>query len=181
MEEDRVLVGHFELHHAERIARPRLLHDRDIAVRALGREQGTQVRLAEGVDELGAEEGHDDVIAHAVHRLGHAGDELGARQRRGLRPAQPGRVGSGRAQHGQQAAVEGVAATAPGHAHQDMCEVFFVEAGQGNICIDGTDYALTPGVCVAVEPGEVHEVSNPGQEELVLTYFGLRVEMAVVI
>ena len=70
---------------------------------------------------------------------------------------------------------------APGHAHQDMCEVFFVEAGQGNICIDGTNYALTPGVCVAVEPGEVHEVSNPGQEELVLTYFGLRVEMAVVI
>lgn len=64
---------------------------------------------------------------------------------------------------------------AAGHAHQDMCEVFFVEAGQGNICIDGTNYALTPGVCVAVEPGEVHEVSNSSTEEMILTYFGLRV------
>lgn len=64
---------------------------------------------------------------------------------------------------------------ASAHAHVDMCEVFFVEAGLGTISIDGQDHVLSPGVCVAVEPGETHEVCNTGSEELVLTYFGLRV------
>ena len=62
---------------------------------------------------------------------------------------------------------------AAGHSHEDMCEVFFIESGVGNICIDGTDYPLTPGTCIAVEPGEVHEVSNRGVEDLVITYFGI--------
>jgi quercetin dioxygenase-like cupin family protein len=66
---------------------------------------------------------------------------------------------------------------ASAHAHQDMCEVFFVEAGTGVIQIDGQDHVLEPGVCIAVEPGEVHEVKNNGVEELVLTYFGLRSEL----
>ena len=61
------------------------------------------------------------------------------------------------------------------HAHPDMCEVFFVESGIGIIQIDDQPYPLEPGVCVSVEPGEVHEVSNSGGEDLVLTYFGLRV------
>lgn len=60
------------------------------------------------------------------------------------------------------------------HAHTDMYEVFFVESGSGTIRIDQQPYSLTPGVCVAAEPGEVHEVSNTGQEELVLTYFGIQ-------
>lgn len=67
---------------------------------------------------------------------------------------------------------------AAAHAHTDMCEVFFVEAGTGTIEINGEAQALTPGVCVAVEPGEVHEVSNTGTADLVLTYFGLRVELS---
>lgn len=66
--------------------------------------------------------------------------------------------------------------TSPAHAHQDMCEVFFVESGSGVIWIDGKEYPLIPGKCVAVEPGEVHEVVNNGSTELILTYFGLRVE-----
>lgn len=68
---------------------------------------------------------------------------------------------------------------APAHAHADMCEVFFVEAGSGSICIDGQNYVLRAGVCIAVEVGETHEVSNTGTEELVLTYFGLRVPPAL--
>lgn len=63
---------------------------------------------------------------------------------------------------------------AAAHAHSDMCEVFFVEEGKGIIRIDQNDYPLTTGVCIAVEPGETHEVRNTGSEELVLTYFGLR-------
>jgi quercetin dioxygenase-like cupin family protein len=70
---------------------------------------------------------------------------------------------------------------APAHAHLDMCEVFFVESGSGQIQIDGESYPLEAGGCVAIEPGEVHEVSNPGTEDLVLTYFGLRVEPQAVI
>ncbi|WP_277877836.1 MULTISPECIES: cupin domain-containing protein [Calothrix] len=54
--------------------------------------------------------------------------------------------------------------------------VFFVEAGAGTIYVDGKEYALVPGNCVAVEPGELHEVVNTGTSELILTYFGLRVE-----
>ncbi|BAZ06291.1 cupin domain-containing protein [Calothrix sp. NIES-3974] len=64
--------------------------------------------------------------------------------------------------------------SAPSHAHDDMYEVFFVESGSGKICIDGEDYPLLPGNCVAVEPGEFHEVRNDGEEELILTYFGLQ-------
>ena len=64
---------------------------------------------------------------------------------------------------------------AAAHHHTDMYEVFFVEAGEGVIQIDDTPYQLKAGVCVAVEPGEQHEVSNTGTEELVLTYFGILV------
>ena len=64
---------------------------------------------------------------------------------------------------------------AAAHAHANMAEVFFVEAGRGAIAIDGVEHSLEPGVCVAVEPGEVHEVRNTGTEILVLTYFGLLV------
>ncbi|HLO84757.1 MAG TPA: cupin domain-containing protein [Nostocaceae cyanobacterium] len=64
---------------------------------------------------------------------------------------------------------------ASAHSHQDMCEVFFVEAGTGVIDINNQEYPLISGSCIAVEPGEVHEIKNTGTTELVLTYFGLRV------
>ncbi len=63
----------------------------------------------------------------------------------------------------------------PGHAHADMAEVFFVEAGAGEIQVDGQTFALTPGACVAVQPHEWHELRAAPESELVLTYFGLRV------
>ena len=64
--------------------------------------------------------------------------------------------------------------TAPAHAHQDMWEVFFVESGSGVIRIDTREYPLLVGDCAVVEPGEVHELVNNSNSELVLTYFGLR-------
>lgn len=60
----------------------------------------------------------------------------------------------------------------PGHAHADMAEVFFTESGAGEIDVDGVVVALTPGTCVAVSPGEWHEI-RAGEAGLVLTYFGL--------
>lgn len=64
------------------------------------------------------------------------------------------------------------------HQHPDMYEVFFVQSGMGTITIDGSPQALQPGVCVAVELGETHEVANTGTEELVLLYFGIRLSEA---
>jgi mannose-6-phosphate isomerase-like protein (cupin superfamily) len=65
---------------------------------------------------------------------------------------------------------------ATAHAHSDMCEVFLVEAGEGTISINTIAYPLYPGQCIAVEVGELHEVANTGEEDLIVTYFGLRVE-----
>lgn len=59
------------------------------------------------------------------------------------------------------------------HAHRDMSEVFFVSAGEGTIVVDGQSHRLTPGTCIAIQPGEQHEIRNDGSAELVLTYFGV--------
>jgi len=59
------------------------------------------------------------------------------------------------------------------HSHKDMYEIFFVEKGGGKIKINGTDYQLKKGSYVVVEPGETHEVTS--DDELILTYFGVRV------
>jgi len=63
--------------------------------------------------------------------------------------------------------------TASAHSHRDMSEVFFVSAGTGIMRIEGKEYNLTPGVCIAVETGETHEVINTGTDNLILTYFGI--------
>jgi len=62
---------------------------------------------------------------------------------------------------------------APGHAHDNMAEVFFVERGRGNMRIDGVDYPFAQGECITVMPGEVHELGNPSSEEFVVIYFGV--------
>lgn len=62
---------------------------------------------------------------------------------------------------------------AAAHAHADMHEVFLVKSGQGTMTVDGTAHALSVGVCIAVAPGETHEIRNKGADPLVLTYFGI--------
>jgi quercetin dioxygenase-like cupin family protein len=63
---------------------------------------------------------------------------------------------------------------APAHAHADMAEVFLVTGGSGTITVDGRPHSLAAGTCVAVEPGEIHEIAATGTEPLVLVYFGVR-------
>ncbi len=63
---------------------------------------------------------------------------------------------------------------AAAHTHHDMYEIFFVESGRGQITINGQPHRLATGMCVVVEPGEEHEVANPGETDLVLTYMGLK-------
>jgi quercetin dioxygenase-like cupin family protein len=64
---------------------------------------------------------------------------------------------------------------APGHAHADLWEIFFAAAGQGEIEVDGVVHALAAGTCIAIEPGETHELRNPGDSELIVLYLGVRV------
>mmetsp|Transcript_21055 Transcript_21055/g.34776 ORF Transcript_21055/g.34776 Transcript_21055/m.34776 type:complete len:119 (-) Transcript_21055:42-398(-) len=60
------------------------------------------------------------------------------------------------------------------HSHKDMWEVFFCERGTGQIKVDNDKiYVLKPGVCITIIPHELHEVSNTGNDDLVLTYFGI--------
>jgi quercetin dioxygenase-like cupin family protein len=59
------------------------------------------------------------------------------------------------------------------HRHRDMFEVFFVESGAGTITIDGAERGLEAGVCIAIEPGEEHEIRNSGSTPLALLYFGI--------
>ena len=59
------------------------------------------------------------------------------------------------------------------HEHRDMFEVFFVESGAGTMRIAGAEHQLTRGVCILVEPGERHEITNTGSSDLVLNYFGV--------
>ena len=63
---------------------------------------------------------------------------------------------------------------AAGHSHKDMSEVFFVEQGEGTITVNETVHSLATGVCVAVHPGDVHEIANTGTQDLLLTYFAIR-------
>lgn len=59
------------------------------------------------------------------------------------------------------------------HIHQDMWEVYLVEAGTLSMTCDGETTRHPAGSCVAIQPGEEHAASNQDEEELVLTYFGI--------
>jgi mannose-6-phosphate isomerase-like protein (cupin superfamily) len=59
------------------------------------------------------------------------------------------------------------------HAHAGMHEVFYVESGAGMMKVDAEEFQLASGVCVAVAPGERHEIANTGADDLVLIYFGV--------
>lgn len=62
---------------------------------------------------------------------------------------------------------------APGHSHDDMWEVFQVTSGVLTIDVDGTIHTLAAGSVITLQPGERHELSNQGPEDLHLTYFGI--------
>jgi len=59
------------------------------------------------------------------------------------------------------------------HSHADQYEVFLIESGEGIVEVNGQAYPVVAGSCVVFEPREIHEVTNTGSSELVLTYFGL--------
>ena len=66
--------------------------------------------------------------------------------------------------------------TAEAHSHSDMTEVFYVEHGQGVICVDDKQIPLKAGSCVAAEPNENHELKNIGSTDMVVLYFGIKMQ-----
>jgi mannose-6-phosphate isomerase-like protein (cupin superfamily) len=64
---------------------------------------------------------------------------------------------------------------AEAHTHPDMCEVFLVESGAGLLRGEGREVPLAAADCIAVAPGEEHELVNTGDGDLVLVYFGIEV------
>lgn len=65
--------------------------------------------------------------------------------------------------------------TASPHTHPDMYEIFLVQSGTALVRINEDTYQLHPGHCLTIEPGEQHEITNPGTTELILLYFGIEV------
>ncbi|MDD4275142.1 MAG: cupin domain-containing protein [Desulfobacter postgatei] len=59
------------------------------------------------------------------------------------------------------------------HKHKDMYEVFYVLSGIGSIVVNGEEFSIQKGSCIAVFPGESHSIMNNGNMDLVLNYFGL--------
>ncbi|MDH5573144.1 MAG: cupin domain-containing protein [Gammaproteobacteria bacterium] len=64
--------------------------------------------------------------------------------------------------------------SATAHKHDDMAEVFLIESGEGCIRVGNRDYKLSPGTCITVEAGELHEITNTTSDDLVVIYFGIR-------
>jgi quercetin dioxygenase-like cupin family protein len=66
--------------------------------------------------------------------------------------------------------------TADAHSHADMTEVFYVESGQGVISVNEKPITLKAGTCVVVEPNENHELKNIGSTDMVVLYFGIKIQ-----
>lgn len=62
------------------------------------------------------------------------------------------------------------------HSHPDMLEVFFIQSGHAAMTVNGVEYALAAGSCIAIEPHEIHELRNASStEEMAVTYFGIQI------
>ncbi len=59
------------------------------------------------------------------------------------------------------------------HRHAEICEVFYVLGGRGELVVEGQATTIEQGSCFMVEAGEEHALSNSGRDDLCLLYFGL--------
>lgn len=59
------------------------------------------------------------------------------------------------------------------HKHDTMFEVFYIQKGKAVFEVNGEKHILEPGHCITIAPGEKHAQSNPYDEEVTWTYFGI--------
>ena len=60
------------------------------------------------------------------------------------------------------------------HSHRDMTEIFFIESGKGVISVNENSIPLETGMCVTVEPNEIHELKNTGSADMAVMCFGIK-------
>ncbi|HKJ04342.1 MAG TPA: cupin domain-containing protein [Geopsychrobacteraceae bacterium] len=65
---------------------------------------------------------------------------------------------------------------ASAHSHRDMTEIFFIESGLGVLSVNEKSIPLESGMCVTIEPGEMHELKNTGSSDMVVLCFGIKTE-----
>ena len=53
------------------------------------------------------------------------------------------------------------------HYHKISQETYFILKGEGSMMIDGRMFGLLPGQACWIEAGEVHQIKNEGETELV--------------
>eukprot|EP00741_Cyanophora_paradoxa_P009028 tig00001437_g8741.t1 len=61
----------------------------------------------------------------------------------------------------------------PLHSHEDMHEVFYVQSGNGIFRINGVTMAVKAGHTFVAHAGDVHNVENVEDEDLVILYYGI--------
>lgn len=54
--------------------------------------------------------------------------------------------------------------------NQDQEEVYFIVEGEGEMCLGNERTTLSAGQAVAIPPGEYHQLTNTGEEPLVMIY-----------
>ncbi|TVZ16247.1 cupin domain-containing protein [Maribacter sp. MAR_2009_72] len=59
------------------------------------------------------------------------------------------------------------------HKHDTMYEVFHIQSGKAIFTVSGKEYELGPGMCITIEPGEMHGQNNPFNEDVSWVYFGI--------
>jgi len=59
----------------------------------------------------------------------------------------------------------------PPHAHRTSVEVYIVRRGVCELTVNGERHEMRPGDVVLMEPEDVHELFNPGEEEFELWVF----------
>jgi len=61
----------------------------------------------------------------------------------------------------------------PAHSHEDMYEIFFIQSGCVEFCVDGQNVTLERGSSIIISPSEMHALSNNGSTDVHILYFGL--------
>ena len=59
------------------------------------------------------------------------------------------------------------------HVHPTMFEVFHITSGKAEFTINQKRFILQDGDCITIEPGELHAQSNPFENDVCWTYFGI--------
>lgn len=73
---------------------------------------------------------------------------------------------TGRSQAATMVLSPGQSTGGPNNAHDRSDQWLFVQSGSGVATIDGEAHRIEAGDLVLIEPGEVHEIRNDGDEPL---------------